>query len=350
MREEAAKIIELPLYRPSTSEERAVLEGERRDKIRDVEKEYDENLRFLKEAMETWKTTGASSDVMKYQRELSRLDALRTHLRSPVRWTVENKRLPIRKVLVNEFYQIKKLAYPVYNLVIRSLPFDELVKVGALPATPDTEAKEPEMKVQETFLFFNGPEDPDYGALSPETMIDFVFNSTMYTSFVQAYEVERITRLGRRKDMGPLFLKTRSPATIRALGMKVAGDIENPRDLWIDILKTVVTQHPKYKDILIGTGKATLVYTNLKEKTLPKERRWGICLTADDPGAMDKSQWQGPNILGQAWQAVRGSLEGEKEEEEGQKGGSYTESGKTLDDVKKQRSSVLMGYYRKKNF
>jgi hypothetical protein len=355
MRGEAAKIIELPSYRPSTSEEIAVFEARRYDQLRDVEKEYDENLKFLKEATQLWRETGASSDVMKYQRELTRLDALRTQLRSPVKWTVENKRLEIRKVLVDDPYKVKKMKFPVYNLVIRSTLFQELVQVGPLPsagaeAGGETEGEEQKEVLQEEFIFFDKPEDLDYGALSPNTMIDFVFNSTMYTSFTQAYEVERITRLGRRKDFGPLLLKQRSPETIRKFGMKIAGDIDNPRELWIDILKTAVTQHPRYKDILTGTGKATLAYTNLGEKIVPKERRWGICLTADDPGAMDKTQWQGPNILGQAWQVVRDSLEADAAEDAAgnQVGGSFNESGKTLADAKKQRAGVLMGYHRKR--
>ena len=355
MREEGAKIIELPSYRRSTSEEIAVVEARRYDQLRDVEKEYDENLKFLKEAIALWRETGASSDVMKYQRELTRLDALRTQLRSPVRWTVIHKGLEIRKVLVDDPYKVKKLKDPVFSLVIRGTQFQELVQIGQLPsASGEAEGQgaegqgEQKEVVQEEFIFFDKPEDLDYGALSPNTMIDFVFNSTMYTSFTQAYEVERITRLGRRKDFGPLLLKQRSPETIRKFGMKIAGDIDNPRELWIDILKTAVTQHPRYKDILTGTGKATLAYTNLGEKIVPKERRWGICLTADDPGAMDKTQWQGPNILGQAWQVVRDSLEEDAEDGGNQVGGSFTESGKTLADAKKQRAGVLMGYHRKR--
>jgi len=361
MRDLPPKVIEIPSYRPSTSEELAMSEGLRYDKIKEVEREYDEKLRALKEAMAAWRATGASSDAIETQRELARLDALRTHLRSPLRWTVMNKRLTIRDVLVDNFYEVKKLKYPVYNLVIRGNTFEDLVKVkgsaqqaeASVAAEADAVAEAPAAGPgQESFIFFGDPEDPDYGPLSPNTMIDFVFNSTMYTSPVQAYELERITRLGRRKDFGALLLKQRDPEKIRALALKIAGDIENPRELWIEILKTLLTQHPKYKDILESTGKSTLVYANMKEKTIPAPRRWGIGLKVDDPGALDRTQWQGPNTLGQAWQAVRGSLEKEEEEQEGgsvSRGGSrgYTESGRTSAEISKKRSGVLMGYYRR---
>jgi predicted NAD-dependent protein-ADP-ribosyltransferase YbiA (DUF1768 family) len=347
MRDLSPKVIEIPSYRPSTSEELAMSEGVRYDKIKEVEREYDEKLRTLKEAMATWRATGASSEAIETQRELARLDALRTHLRSPLRWTVMNKRLTVRDVLVDNFYEVKKLKYPVYNLILRGNTFEDLVKVkGAGNAAVEAEAQPAVAEgEQEAFIFFGDPEDPDYGPLSPNTMIDFVFNSTMYTSPVQAYELERITRLGRRKDFGPLLLKERNPDRIRALALKIAGEIENPRELWIEILKTLLTQHPKYKDILESTGKSTLVYTNMKEKTIPAPRRWGIGLKADDPGALDRTQWQGPNTLGQAWQAVRGSLE--KEEEDNSQEGGFKESGQTSEEIRKRRSGVLMGYYRR---
>ena len=353
MREMPPKIIEIPSYRPSTSEELAMSEGARYDKIREVEREYDEKLRALKEAMATWRSTGASSDAIAAQRELSRLDALRTHLRSPLRWTSIKKRLTIRDVLVDNFYEVKKLKYPVFNLVLRGNTFEDLVKVkGPEAAEEDAAAAGAEAAVgeEESFIFFGDVDDPDYGPLSPNTMIDFVFNSTLYTSPAQAYEVERITRLGRRPAFGPLLLKERNPERIRSLALKIAGDIENPRELWIEILKTLITQHPNYKDILTTSGKSTLVYTNMKEKTMPETRRWGIGLKADDPGALDRSQWQGPNTLGQAWQAVRGSLEKEGEEEGSKQEGGYTESARTLDDMRKQRAGVLAGYYRRKRF
>ena len=353
MRDMPPKIIEIPSYRPATSEELAMSEAVRYDKIREVEREYDEKLRELKEAMATWRSTGASSDAIAAQRELSRLDALRTHLRSPLRWTVMNKRPTIRDVLVDNFYEVKKFKYSVFNLVIRGNTFEELVKVKGTDAEEEEAAAEaPAQAVgeEESFIFFGDPDDPDYGPLSPNTMIDFVFNSTLYTSPAQAYEVERITRLGRRSAFGPLLLKERNPERVRALALKIAGDIENPRELWIEIIKTLITQHPNYKDILTTSGKSTLVYTNMKEKTMPETRRWGIGLKADDPGALDRTQWQGPNTLGQAWQAVRGSLEKEDVNEESKQEGGYTESARTSEDVRKQRAGVLAGYYRRKRF
>ena len=351
MRGQAAKVIDLPSYKPAPEGE-SQAELERRDQLVNVEKEFDETLQSLKQAMEEWRATGASAEAIKYQRELTRLDALRSTLRSPLRFIHEYKRLSIRQVLVEEFYQVKKIGYPVYGLQLRSRPFQEyaiIVKPGEDQAAPiDLEGQaQDEDEEQETFVFFSDPADPEYGALSPDTMVEFIFNSTKYNSLIQAYEVERITQLGRRKDFAPLLLKSRSAAQIRMIGSRITGEVENPRELWIQILTNLIAQHPRYVEILRNTGDDTLVYAN------PKEGRWGIGLSEEDPLAMERKSWKGPNVLGQAWQVVRSKLppveegEGEEEEEEGQSGGAYTDHGKTLEEAKEQRANVLKGYYRR---
>jgi predicted NAD-dependent protein-ADP-ribosyltransferase YbiA (DUF1768 family) len=250
----------------------------------------------------------------------------------------------------DKFYEVKKLRHPVYAMRLRSVAFEDMVKIGQLPtpAIEEPEDVDEEEEVPESFIFFSAAEEPDHGALSPDTMIEFVYNSTKYTSLIQAFEVERITQLGRRKDLGGLFLRSTKPQQIRMLGARVVGDVENPRELWINILKALVTQHPKYVDILRATGTDTLVYAN------PKEARWGIGMAADDPLATEKGEWKGPNVLGQAWQAVRDSLPPEeKGEEEGaeapQQGGGahkYTEHGMTEGEVQGLRKNILRGYWK----
>lgn len=347
MRGEPAKVIELPFYRTSLIAELDEGESKRRDELVNVEKEYDETLQSLKEAMEIWRSTGSSADAMKFQRELTRLDTVRSQLRSPVRWTKEYKKLSIREVLTDQFYQVKKLPYSVYGLRLRSYPFEDLVRTTPLQREQEVQEVQEEQE-EESFIFFSDPSDPEHGALSPETMVEFVFNSTKYNSLIQAYEVERITQLGRRKDFGPLLLKSRSATQIRFISSKIAGEVEKPRELWIEILKALIAQHPNYADVLRETGKDTLVYAT------PKEGRWGIGISAEDPDATDREKWKGPNILGQAWQAVRNSLpkvavavaEAEAEDTEVKIGG-YTEHGKTEEEEKRQRANVLKGYYRK---
>jgi hypothetical protein len=74
----------------------------------------------------------------------------------------------------------------------------------------------------------------------------------------------------------------------------------------------------------------------------------GVGLSQDDEASVtNSSRWNGAlNLLGKAWEEARKSLPVEAEAV--QQGGAVVESGRTIEDVKKQRTKVLMGYYRRK--
>lgn len=353
MRGQPATVIELPKYRPATAEERAEKEEDLRAQIAVVEREYDETAALLKEAMRVWRETGAASEALRYQRKMTELDSKRTLLRSPMRWIYMFKGLAIRDVLLEKVYEEKKLHYPVAALRLRGLEAKDMVRVvtaaeegEAVAGAAAAAAKAP--VVEESFVFFNDPADPEHGALSPESMIEFIYNSTKYTSLTQAYETERVTAL-KRPDLRPQILKTRSPKMIRMIASKVVGDVEKPIDLWISILKALVNQHPRVERILRETDTDTLAYAN------PKDMKWGIGLGSNEDLALTKENWGGENWLGQAWQAVREGLPAEKssdnaesEDESAQAGGAYTERSVTEKEQKKTRSHVLMGMYRRR--
>ena len=342
-----SRIIEVPRYRPATVMEIREKEDELRDKLLIVEREFDETASLLKQAMVTWRRTGAVHEAIVLQRKMVQLDGQRTLLRSPARWVYPLKGLDIRDVLMENQRETKKMPYPVSAMRLRSIGFEDTVKIrmpGDEPVPVVVVEVPSEQEAEETFVFFDNPAEPEHGALSPETLVEFIFNSTKYTSLVQAYETERVTKLGRQD-----LLKTRSPKTIKMMAAKVVGDVEKPRDLWTEILKALINQHPRFAETLRDTGDDTLVYASAKDG------KWGIGLPASDPLAMSKETWKGENWLGQAWQAVREGLpplEGESEaEEEGENaltGGGYTEHGLTKKEAQVTRGKVLMGHYRRR--
>jgi predicted NAD-dependent protein-ADP-ribosyltransferase YbiA (DUF1768 family) len=344
MRGEAAKVIKLPFYRPATVDEKREMEEAQADAIKGIEREIDETAKMLRDAITEWRQSGISSDVIKYQRDLHRLDAQRTQIRSPVRWTKIFKNLSVRDVLVEEIHEVRKLGYPVEALRVRGLEFDKMVRSSEAPFAPvagakeEKEEEEEEAEAEEFVIFFN-PADPDHGLLSPDTMVDFVFNSTQYNSLMQAYQAERVTILGR-KELRVAILKSRSPTQMRIIGSKVVGQVEDPRALWVNILKSLVSQHPRFGDAVKATGDATLVFAD------PRDGVLGIGIPVEDPQVTDREAWKGTNLLGQAWQAVRTSLK--EAPVEVQKGGSYTEHGTTAIEANQVRSRVLMGHYRRK--
>jgi ribA/ribD-fused uncharacterized protein len=346
MKGEAAKVITLPFYTPTTIDERNELLQHRKEELVLLEQKIDETEKLLKHAIEAWRETGVASEVLKLQKELQVLDAQRTLLRSPLRWTKDYFKLEIRQLLLGNQYEKRKFKKSDYatGIRLRDLQFEELVKGSSEKPiqeepeeTPETEEEEGEEKTPESFIVFFDPADPDHGALSPDTLVEFIHNSTKYTSLTQAYEVERVTALGR-KDVRPMLLGSKPPAKVRKLASGVKGDVESPFELWTSILKSLVQQNERTREILESTGDEVLVYAD------PTNTKLGVGLSAEDPNITEKSEWQGENLLGRAWMNVRGGLKG-GEVEKAMAGGSYVEHGKTEEEAKKQRTNILKGVF-----
>lgn len=85
-------------------------------------------------------------------------------------------------------------------------------------------------------------------------------------------------------------------------------------DVWAVISREVVyqgnyakfTQNPELKKQLMETGDREIVEAS------PYDKIWGIGLGEEDPRALDKSQWQGTNWLGEAIMRVRETLRNEE--------------------------------------
>ena len=352
MRGQPAKVIPLPSYRPATIAELKEADETRKGFLAGVEREMDELQHTLKEAIAEWRLSGATAEVLRIQRDLARLDAQRTAQVTPLRWTTDLKGLRMRQVLFGPGVEDKALGSVATMLRTRPHLFTETLRPrqpgeevaapegdregGAAAAAGEAAAGEPE-----TFVFFYEADDPEHGKLSPDTMVEFVYNETKYTSLWQAYEIERITALGR-KDARKLLLRTTSPKKLRALAGVIRGNVEDPRALWIGILTALVSQRPEFGEVLRATGQDTLVFAD------PKDEVSGIGLSAEDERATDRASWKGKNLLGQAWTAVRSGLPPEGEELGSQSGGGYTEHGMTQKEREEERGNVLIGLARRR--
>jgi len=342
---EEAKTIPLPFYSPATPEELGEIDAKRRETIKEVETEYDELCRQLATALEEWKRSGDFTDAVRLQRDLLALDSRRTSLRSPLRWGKVLKNPTIKSIqmhetaVVDEKQKDLKLGYDVMSMIGRPYTFEQTIlprKEAPKPKAAEPEA-EAETEREETFILFDSPADPEYGILSPETPVDFVFNTTKYTSLLQAYHVERVTRIGRT-DLRATLLKLVNPKTIRGTASRVVSkELDMPLELVTEIVKSLVLQDARYTPVLTKTGTDSLIYAEPADKVL------GTGVSMDDENATNSKTWPGQNLLGQAWEAARKSLPTETV----QKGGAL-ESGKTIHEGKEERSKVLMGYYRRK--
>ncbi|OMP76322.1 NADAR family protein [[Flexibacter] sp. ATCC 35208] len=103
------------------------------------------------------------------------------------------------------------------------------------------------------------------------------------------------------------ILNTPSPASVKALGRKVANF--DPAK-WDAAKREIVTQgnfhkfsqHPDLKAFLLDTGKEVIVEAS------PMDRIWGIGMAATNVNAPYPEKWRGQNLLGYALMAVRDLL------------------------------------------
>jgi ribA/ribD-fused uncharacterized protein len=339
-----AKIIELPFYRPITFDERTELEEKKQVEIRAIETNYDETLRLLREAIQDFYDTGAISRVGEYQNELRKLDAQRTNLHRGNRWTNLISSLEIRDLDFTSFDK-RKLPYVVVQYRSRNLKsVEEFIELKEKPIEEkNTDKNDDSLNLgdeeeAEDFIFFNEPLQAQ-GFLSPDSMRTFRYHNVEYNSPIQAYHGERFEKVNQVKLRKLLLAQTTSKG-IRTFAAKITGELENAREVWIDILKEYIRYNTDLKEPLRETGDATLAYASATDN------KWGIGLAMGDPNIEDRSQWTGQNILGEAWMVVRKSLD--SIEEASMEGGSATEVAKTQEDVQR-RSGVLANMYKMRN-
>ncbi|RMI30207.1 NADAR family protein [Nocardia stercoris] len=147
------------------------------------------------------------------------------------------------------------------------------------------------------------------GALSQWWPCRFELDGVEYASAEQWMMAAKARLFGDEAAVAPI-LAARTPAEAKALGRKVRGFDENR---WAaECFELVVRgnvakfgQDSALRDYLLGTGQRVLVEAS------PRDRIWGIGLSATDPAATDPGQWRGSNLLGFALMEARQRLAAE---------------------------------------
>lgn len=104
-----------------------------------------------------------------------------------------------------------------------------------------------------------------------------------------------------------MIMYSKSPDEQKGFGRRVKGF---DKDKWEAVCRQVVfdanmakfTQNPKMLEELMDTKQLEIVEAS------PYDKIWGIGLHETDSKALDKSQWQGTNWLGEAIMSVREKL------------------------------------------
>lgn len=117
----------------------------------------------------------------------------------------------------------------------------------------------------------------------------------------QVFMLEKAIMFDKSKI--PFILAAKSPAEVKKLGRAVenfdpkAWD-ENRYQIMVDILKAKFA-NPRLKQILLDTGKRELVEGS------PYDAIWGVKLDWRSDEILDRNNWRGRNLLGEALMEVR---------------------------------------------
>lgn len=109
------------------------------------------------------------------------------------------------------------------------------------------------------------------------------------------------------REAAERILAAETPREHQAIGREIRG-FDEP--IWVLFREGIVyagnyarfRQNPEQRELLLSTRGTTLVEAS------PHDRVWGIGLAADDPRALDRSQWLGLNLLGETLTRVREAL------------------------------------------
>lgn len=102
-------------------------------------------------------------------------------------------------------------------------------------------------------------------------------------------------------------MEEKNPSNQKAIGRTIKGYDD---EIWNEVKFDIVcranyfkfTQNPMFKDLLLLTDGYELVESS------PYDKIWGVGLAEDDEKILDRENWDGENLLGEAIMHARGKI------------------------------------------
>jgi ribA/ribD-fused uncharacterized protein len=158
------------------------------------------------------------------------------------------------------------------------------------------------MKITDQFVLFYG------GVFSQWYRSDILIDGVIYNCAEQ-YMMAMKAKCFNDADAHRKIMILKDPQQQKAMGRQIQNF---DADKWNAIAKDVVYKanlakfSGELRHHLMDTGEREIVEAS------PYDKIWGIGLGENDPRALDKSQWQGTNWLGECLMQVRETFQNER--------------------------------------
>jgi ribA/ribD-fused uncharacterized protein len=356
------QVYSIPPYRPITKEERDEMEGQRIDKVREMEEAYDAAVSVMRETYANYVeglegTT--KEDVIEANKNVATADQARHEAMYAVREVYMRAEVPITKVLETEIFDkdrtfgatkihmLRRSTYPLEKIYVT--PGEEIMPVavpeitltgvqGGGKAKKEEDAKFTQQLAKDLkIILFGQPNENEYGFLSTFYPVEFVVDGVKYFTIEQALAAEK-ARLFLDDSLRTRIMKTRAPRSMRTMaaallmkppsqtgGMRQIQPHEWDGSIRQDVLRKATLakfrQHSELRDKLFATGGSILALADTREK------RDGIGMALNDVQAANTSVWKGGNLYGKILMEVRSQLRQEdRSDNEVMAGGASTEA------------------------
>lgn len=343
-----ATTLTLPYYRNPTATEIQAYDQERYSELAAIEAAYDKAMSELRQAMEDWRSTGRTSTVLELQMRLRTLDAQRTALRSPQRWTKVYSNPVKRTILFDNRYEVRKIGHDAYAYKPQTYPYSLLQKESEEnPRAKGVEEEEegdasvtpPMGPAGVPSLFIYKADDPTTGALSMYSLLTFEYGTERYPSIAHAYEAQRLKEFGKFNIYDKILKKQKDPMLMRQKARAVVGAPSDPMALLLLIIRAASRRKP-FAEALRATGTAPLLFAE------PEETVLGVGLAANDVRIENPANWTGPNLYGKALEMVRKEIPKGALVDIVMEGGAIEELSENTRDTEKKR--YFIGLHQRK--
>ena len=302
----------IPTYRPVSLEEHDIMDQERKDRITEATRAYDEAFQAVHD--EYIRKDRSMEQVLQKMRQMVQADHHLQHMRYPLRHIKHEEGIEIRRLDFNQPHEVRKLPYPVSILRVSPFPLQErYVREGKkeeeekkeLPASLRSlpVSKVSAIAAEKGVLFIEDSETNENGFMAMDWPVQIRLQAIVYHSAKQALAAEQAKTFGDDEGFRRIMdAETPAEVSYGKNDAKKATEedwaMTTKRKLY-DIQEAKFRQYPELQSRLLATGEAILA------AYLPGDTLLGIGISTDDVRAKNPIYWKGQNLLGTALMELR---------------------------------------------